>query len=164
MFTWMRSFAPGFAVAATIMGSSLVQAAGVEGVWRSQDGEGLVEIAPCGAAAELRCGKLVWMKKPLDDEGQPQRDVKNSDPALQRRPVCGIEILIGLKPDGNGGYNAGKIYDPEEGRTYTGAMKLEGEALKVTGSFETFIKPISDTETWTRMSEPFERCAGTYKK
>jgi uncharacterized protein (DUF2147 family) len=160
MSSWMRGVAPGFVVAALMVGAGFAQAAGVEGVWRSQDGEGLVEIAPCAAAADQRCGKLVWMKKPLDDEGQPQRDVKNPDAALQRRPVCGVEILIGLKSDGNGGYNAGKIYDPEEGRTYTGAMKLDGDALKVTGSFETFIKPISDTETWTRVTDPFERCVG----
>ena len=140
------------------------QAAGVEGTWRSQDGEGIVEIAPCASAADQRCGKLVWMKKPLDDEGKPQRDVKNSDPALARRPVCGLEILSGLKPDGAGGYGAGKIYDPEEGSTYTGAIKLEGEALKVTGSIETFIKPISDSETWTRVNEPFERCSAAAKK
>ena len=144
--------------------ASTAQAGGVEGTWRSQDGEGIVEIAPCAAAADQRCGKLVWMKKPLDDEGKPQRDVKNSDPALARRTVCGLEILIGLKADGKGGYGAGKIYDPEEGRTYTGAIKLEGEALKVTGSIETFIKPISDTETWTRVVDPFERCPAAAKK
>ena len=145
--------------------SALAQQSSVEGLWRSEDGEGIVEVAPCAQGATPRCGKIVWIKKPLDDKGRPIVDAKNPNAALKTRPICGIEILSGLKPNATGGFDGGTIYDPEEGKTYTGAMVLAGDKLKVTGSIEMpVVGPLSDSENWTRVTTAFERCTGAPKK
>jgi uncharacterized protein (DUF2147 family) len=138
----------------------MAAAASPDGVWQSKDGEGYVEIAACAAGAETRCGTIVWIKAPLDKSGKPQADDNNPDAKLRPRPVCGLQVFSGMAPDAGGGFSGGAIYDPEEGKTYAGALTLDGDRLKVTGSIELpVLGKISDSETWTRVTTPFERCA-----
>ena len=51
-----------------------------QGVWVEEDGEAWIEIAPCEDAL---CGRIVWLKEPLDKAGQPHVDTNNPDPALR---------------------------------------------------------------------------------
>ena len=133
---------------------------GVDGTWRSEDGEGIIEIAACAADATAKCGRIVWIKSPADDKGKPVRDAKNPDAALQKRPICGIEVVSGMKPVAEGAFEGGMLYDPEEGKSYKGTMKLDGAALVVTGYVEApILGKLSDSEKWTRVTDPFERCA-----
>jgi uncharacterized protein (DUF2147 family) len=134
-------------------GTAWAAPSAVDGLWRSEDGEGIVSVGPCAAAPDDKCGKLVWLKVPLDKKGQPVRDENNPDAALKVRPVCGIEILSGMKPDAKGGFGGGTIYDPEEGKSYKGSMALDGAVLKITGVIETPVLPLSGTEAWSRVAE-----------
>lgn len=140
-------------------GAAIAQVAGVDGVWSSEDGEGYIEVADCTSIPGAKCGSIVWIKSPLDAAGKPIRDAKNADPALQKRALCGVEVVSAMVPSADGGFAGGTVYDPEEGKTYKGSIKVEGGALKITGYIETPIKPLSDTDTLTRVSEPFERCS-----
>ena len=148
------------AVAALSLGGTAARAASpVEGTWKSEDGEGIVEVAPCAAPAGAYCGRIVWIKQPRDADGKPVTDAKNPDAALQKRPVCGIEILSGMQPAADGSYAGGTIYDPEEGKSYRGSFTLDGTVLKVTGYVELpILGKLSDTDVWTRVTTPFERC------
>ena len=42
-------------------------------------------------------GKVVWLKEPLNEQGQPKTDLNNANPALRNRPIMGMEILSGLE-------------------------------------------------------------------
>jgi uncharacterized protein (DUF2147 family) len=146
-------------MATAIASAAWAQPAAIEGVWRSQDSEGFIDIAACAADPATLCGKLVWIKKPLGDDGKPQRDVKNPDAVLQKRPVCGIEIVSAMKPQADGSYAGGSLYDPEEGKTYQGTLRLENTQLVVTGFVEVpVLGKITDSEKWTRVIAQFERC------
>ncbi len=151
------------AVLAACLMASAAHAAdpvGVDGVWRNEDGEGLIEVAACATDPAAKCGKIVWMKKPLDERGKPQQDVKNADAALQKRPICGLEVVSGMKPAASGGYDGGLLYDPEEGKSYQGTMTLDGTKLKVTGFIDTpVLGKLSDSESWTRTTEAYVPCA-----
>lgn len=85
------------------------------GVWLHANGRIRLEIAPCG---DLLCGKLVWFRWPNDAQGQPLNDLKNPDPALRGRPLLGLTVLSGLRPVGEGKWEDGVIYNPDDGKTY----------------------------------------------
>jgi uncharacterized protein (DUF2147 family) len=160
------SFAGAFAIAVVSLATGVAaQQSPVDGIWQNEDGEGRVEIGPCAADTQLRCGKIVWIKKPLAPNGRPVVDAKNPDDALKSRPICELEIISELQPTPSGDFQGGKIYDPEEGKTYAGSMKLVGTKLKVTGSIVLpVLGQISDSETWTRVTTSFTRCSSLAQK
>ncbi len=102
---------------------------GAIGTWALDSGKVTVRIAPCGGNL---CGTVVALKKPLDKHGKPKLDRKNPNPALRSRPVIGLTILSAMKPDGQDSW-AGKIYNADDGNTYSSYMKLIGDAMKVKG-------------------------------
>ena len=44
--------------------------------------------------------------------------------SLKNKPVEGLQILSGLKADGNNQWSDGKLVDPESGKTYSGKLTL----------------------------------------
>ncbi|MFE0017503.1 DUF2147 domain-containing protein [Mesorhizobium sp. NPDC059054] len=124
--------------------------------WLTHDGQGVVEIAPCDGKL---CGHIVWLKTPTDDKGAALTDQNNPNSKLRKRPICGLAVLSGLSPDKSGGWDGGKIYDPEEGDTYDAALKLAGsDKLTVTGYLG--VKAFGQTFTWKRYALPAaQRCS-----
>jgi uncharacterized protein (DUF2147 family) len=108
----------------------------VLGVWRTQSGNGLIEIAPCDDSV---CGRVIGGR------GEPL-DRNNADHALRQRRLVGLTILSGYER-GARGWDNGRIYNPEDGRTYRSRLAPgEDGALRVTGCFG----PICRTQIWTR--------------
>ncbi len=70
------------------------------------------------ACSGLVCGKIVWLLRPRTPSGQPDVDYLNPDATLRRRPLCGLTIIWGLRPDGPGHWSNGWLYDPKDGITY----------------------------------------------
>lgn len=142
------------ALASLLLIPSAAQAKDVTGVWMSDDGEGAIEIQPCG---DKRCGRLVWLKTPLDDVGRPLVDANNPDPAARKRPVCGIDIIKDVALQSDGSWDSGSVYDPEEGKVYSVMLKTKGnDSLEVTGYLG--IKALGETMTWTRAPAQLKRC------
>ena len=94
-----------------------------------ESGKVTVKVADCGGKL---CGKVVALKKPLNKQGQPKTDKENPNPALRSRPVIGILLMSNMKPDGDNKWS-GSIYNPDDGRTYSATMKLDGDRMKVKG-------------------------------
>ncbi len=115
------------------------------GQWLTAEGLSAVEIYKCGDAY---CGKIVWLKEPLDKEGKEKTDINNPDESLRSRKLMGLQILEGLKYKGNNEYKGGKIYDPKKGKTYKCKARLEGGKLKLRGYIGFSL--IGRTSTWTR--------------
>ena len=126
----------------------------VTGLWLTDDGEGVVEITPCG---ELLCGRIVWLKEPYDEKGQPIRDVNNPTPAERDRLLCGAQIIQDLKHQDDDSWDGGYVYDPEEGKSYRVMLKAAGDdRLEVRGYIG--IKSIGETRIWTRGAHGLHRC------
>jgi len=102
------------------------------GRWLTDGGKSQVEIKKCG---ETLCGEIVWLKEPNNEAGEPQTDERNPDEAMRDRPILGLRLLSGFVRDGGKeAWRDGKIYNPEDGKTYSATMTLEKpDRLKVRG-------------------------------
>ncbi len=124
------------------------------GVWYAEGGAAQVEIEQCGA--EL-CGRVVWLRSPFDDDGCDLRDRHNPDPALRRRRITGLEVLHGLRPEADGTWSSGNIYDPTTGNTYTCRLTLDGDdRVRLRGYVG--IPLLGRTTTWTRVGAENRLC------
>lgn len=119
----------------------------IHGIWLDETAEAAISIGPCDSGI---CGELVWLLEPLDDGGQPKRDIHNSEPELQEQPLLGLRILSGFRPDGEGRWKDGRIYDPANGKSYKCKMELTagGDVLKIRGYVLTSL--FGRTTEWTR--------------
>jgi uncharacterized protein (DUF2147 family) len=118
----------------------------VFGRWLVEGGDAVIEIAPCGDQA---CGRLVWLKAPWDADGSPKRDVENPEPAARTRALCGLPLIEGLSPAGDGSWEDGTIYSARDGRTYGFEIRPDGpDRLNVRGYVG--ISLLGGSRTWVR--------------
>lgn len=116
---------------------------GVEGRWKTQTRNAIVEIQRCGASI---CGRILSSDALRTNPNL--RDTRNSNAQLRTRPLKGLQILGGFTAEG-GSWNGGKIYNAEDGKTYSADITLAGaDQLKLRGCV---FKPLCRTQTWTRV-------------
>ncbi len=127
------------------------QADRVIGIWLTEDRNSQIEIFK-NASGNFE-GKLVWMEEPRDENGRLKTDTENPDRSLRSRPLKGITLLQDFRFNSNSQeWVDGTIYDPENGRTYSAFMKLEGNnTLKIRG-FVMGMRMLGRSTTWTRES------------
>ncbi|SDR82207.1 Uncharacterized conserved protein, DUF2147 family [Mucilaginibacter mallensis] len=92
-------------------------------------------------------GKVVWLKEPLKN-GKPKVDELNEDEKLRSRPRLGLPVLYGFVKDRDNKYTDGKIYDPNNGKTYSCNITFKGDKLDIRGYIG--ISLFGRTTTWTR--------------
>ena len=97
------------------------------GLWLRENGASHVRIAPCGDAL---CGFVAWVKDP------------------ERASEIGLKVFYDMKPASPGTWE-GQAFNPEDEKTYTGKMVLEGDALKTSGCV--FGGLICRSVNWTRL-------------
>ncbi len=95
------------------------------GLWYAEGGAAEVQVCRC---ADALCGKVVWLRSPLGEDGCEVRDDKNPDSTLRSRAIIGLVVLTGLKPldDDQAAWSGGSIYDPATGHTYSCKARREG--------------------------------------
>jgi len=124
------------------------------GLWYAEGGAAQVAIEACGN--EL-CGRVVWLRSPLDEDGCDLRDRLNPDPALRRRRIMGLEVLRGLRSRADGVWASGSVYDPATGNTYTCRLTLAGDdRLRLRGYVG--VPLLGRTTTWTRVGAENRVC------
>jgi uncharacterized protein (DUF2147 family) len=129
------------------------------GIWLDDSGNGAVEIYVCADRADRLCGRIVWLREPLNAQGVPKRDRYNPKQELQTRPICGLPVLGNLYRVEEGGFDGGWIYDPKAGKSYSAAIQLaRQDRLIVTGYVG--VKFLSKSFTWTRAPAELLRCEG----
>ncbi|WP_342331473.1 DUF2147 domain-containing protein [Pedobacter sp. FW305-3-2-15-E-R2A2] len=115
------------------------------GKWINSSGEAHIDISKKG---DKFFGKIVWLKAPKDEKGQPKLDVKNPEANLKTRPILGLEMLKDFVYD-DGKWVDGKIYDPKTGKTYSCNMNIKANGdLNVRGYIG--ISLIGRSDTWKR--------------
>ena len=140
-------------LAAGLIAPGLLMAAPAKdpsGVWRTEDGRARVQMEKCGPGHDQVCGYIVWLSKPLDDQGQPRVDSKNPDPQKAKRPLLGHQLILGLKPNDDGRYE-GEIYNSEDGKKYDVTVWADQPSvLKVKGCLVAFL---CSTQSWTKVTD-----------
>lgn len=114
-------------VLAAVLVSNAALAQQATGLWLRENGASHVRIAPCG---EALCGFVAWVKDP------------------ERASEIGLKVFYDMKASGSGTWE-GQAFNPEDQKTYTGKMVLEGEALKTSGCV--FGGLICKSVNWTRL-------------
>lgn len=92
-----------------------------QGVWLI-DNEVAVQVFDCSGQL---CGRILWLLIPRDPQGRLVLDKKNPDPALRQRPLCGLTIFWGLRPDGPDRWTDGGFYNPDDGETYNISAEIK---------------------------------------
>jgi uncharacterized protein (DUF2147 family) len=99
------------------------------GMWMTDSNKAKIQIYKQGNQYN---GKIVWLKEPLNEQGQPKTDKENNEKSLRSRPVVGVNLIKGFEFNGEK-WDGGEIYDPENGKTYSCVVKLKGDKLEVRG-------------------------------
>jgi uncharacterized protein (DUF2147 family) len=123
------------------------------GVWNNQEKDARIEIQRCG---DKYCGRIVWLKVPNYPEGSsegvpgtPKVDHNNPDKDLREAPVMGLQIVHDFSYAGENKWSHGRVYDPKNGRTYSGKLTLVSPAqLNLRGFIG--ISLLGRTAVWTR--------------
>jgi uncharacterized protein (DUF2147 family) len=117
-----------------------------EGDWMIDD-SARVHVAPCPGRADRLCGTLAWLKDPNGSDGQLSRDTKNPNPALRSRTILGLPFIYDLKRVDTGRWAGGKIYNPDNGTTYSAKMHTHADG---TLKFEGCVLVFCGARTWHR--------------
>jgi uncharacterized protein (DUF2147 family) len=94
----------------------------IKGLYWSPEKDAKIEIYKNG---NHYFGKTVWA-------AIARKDVNNPNKELTQRNLLGLDILTNFSYE-DGVYKDGKVYDPNNGKTYSCKITLEGNNLKVRG-------------------------------
>lgn len=118
------------------------------GVWQPSDGRSYIKIDKIGSKY---FGRIVWLKEPNDDKGNPRVDENNPDESLRSTPLKGYRILKDFVFNSDDKlWEEGTIYDPKNGVTYNCKIELvEDNQIEVRGYVGTAV--FGRTDVWTRL-------------
>ena len=138
-----------FSVTTYLYASTMANPDAVTGYWFTENNKAKIHIYKNG---EKYFGKIVWLKNPNEENGQPKLDKNNPDNKLRTRPIVGLLLLRNFKHAGGNTWEDGNIYDPESGKDYSCNMTLvNANTLEVRGYVG--ISLLGRTQTWTRTSK-----------
>ncbi len=137
-----------FAAALLLPTLALAQTTPV-GLWKTIDDDGktaksLVRISEQGGTLVGSIDKLLDPNAPADSKCDKCTDDRKD------KPVLGLQIIRGVKPDGDGVWGHGEILDPNNGKTYRTRLKPVdgGKKLEVRGYIGAPL--FGRTQTWVR--------------
>ena len=136
-----------FAVALLLPVIAFAQSTPV-GLWKTIDDDGktaksLVRISEQGGTLTGSIEKL------LDPTALADAKCDKCSDDRKDKPVVGLQIIRGVKAEGEGVWGGGEILDPNNGKTYRTRLKpVEGgKILEMRG----YIGPFYRTQTWIRV-------------
>lgn len=106
--------------------STVASAAGPDeilGRYWSPDKDRVIEIFLADGAYQ---GRIIWSKKAIKDKN-------NLNESLKERELLGLVFLTGFRFDGKNRWLGGRVYAPDNGRTYKGKLWVENNNLKMRG-------------------------------
>jgi uncharacterized protein (DUF2147 family) len=137
---------------ALLLGTLLICNTGLaselSGEWATPGNRAHVRIETCASDRDLLCGGIIWLWEPVDARGEAMRDAQNPDPSLRRQPLIGMSLLKDFRSASSSGSMDGRIYNPENGRTYNASLRLRSpDVLEVKGC----LLFVCDTQVWRRV-------------
>lgn len=120
------------------------------GLWKTIDDDGktaksLVRISEQGGTLVGSIDKLLDPKDPADGKCDKCSDDRKN------QPVVGLQIIRGVKAEGDGVWGGGEVLDPNNGKTYRTRLKPVdgGKKLEVRGYIGAPL--FGRTQTWVRV-------------
>ena len=145
-------------MSALSVGTALADAKSPEGIWYTKGQESIIKLHPCSEGSTTFCGTVIWLKEPMEPDGSPKLDTKNDDPTKKNKPMVGLDVFIGLKPDSD--HYKGKAYNPEDGKLYSITFtvktdKEEDDTADLRGCLgdSWFTSKLCQTEVFTRAKD-----------
>jgi uncharacterized protein (DUF2147 family) len=130
----------------------------IVGNWQPSNKESVIQIykgkAANGEDPNKYYGKIVWLKNPNDEQGNPKKDPNNPDESLRSRSRKGMVIMRDLEFTGTGKKKTwanGKIYDPNNGSDYSFEASMPKNDNLLDGRGYIGISAIGRTDTWKRL-------------
>ncbi len=119
------------------------------GLWWADNGSAQVEVHESDGALT---GTIVWLRAPFGVDGQTLRDINHRDASRHDTPVVGLAMLSGFRRDSDDAeiWTGGSVYDPGNGRTYQGTIRMDGEDRLLLRGF-IGISLLGRTTTWIRV-------------
>jgi len=145
--TEMRILALLLGAMALGQGAHAQPAAGLSGNWATRGFGSVVQFRPCADDAATSCGRIIWLWEANDEHGRPRVDSRNPDRTLRARSLVGVEIVRGLRETAPGVWSEGALYNPDDGRTYTGTIRIRNGALELRGCA---LNVFCQTQVWRR--------------
>ncbi|NHF66535.1 DUF2147 domain-containing protein [Xanthomonas hortorum] len=120
------------------------------GRWKTIDDEtgkpkSVVQIEQTGNGT--LSGKVVDI---LQSDKGPSPLCDKCDGAQKGKPIKGMTILWGLKPDGTAVWSGGSVLDPAKGKTYKAKVTLTDGGKKLQMRGYVGIEALGRTQTWIR--------------
>ena len=123
------------------------EADAILGVWESGSGKARIKIDRAGDKFN---GRIVWLREPKDEAGNPKVDKNNPDETLRTKPLLGYSMLKDFEFAGEKVWEKGTIYDPESGSTYSCTITMTDEnTLDVRGFIG--VSLFGRTDVWKRV-------------
>ncbi len=119
------------AAIALLPGSARAQTQNLSGEWATPGLGAVVSFEPCAGAARTVCGRLIWAWDVADI------------PHLR----VGALMIEGLAWR-DGAWRDGRLINPEDGRSYRGSIRPDGDVLRLRGC----AGPFCQQQTWLRLS------------
>ena len=142
----------------TTVGLFGLDADSVIGKWLTDGGKSVIEISK---DKDVYAGKMIWLKIPVypeDDKnaGKEKMDINNPDEKLRNKKLNGITLLWGFKFK-KGKWVGGRIYDPENGKTYFCKIKMDkNNNLVIKGSLDKW-GLVGRSTVWTHIRKEDEK-------
>ena len=129
-------------------------AASATGFWTNPRQSVAVHVEECGGSL---CGRIVWLKKPRNADGELKRDTENPRPERRDALLCGLRILGGFSPSNDGRWTGGWVYNPDDGKTYRSTLEPKEDGhLDVRGYV--LLPMFGRSQTWSRLEQPPGDC------
>ena len=145
-------------LAVTAQTPAAAQSPGLVGRWASQGFGSIVDFQPCQVDAAAMCGRIRWLWEANDSNGRTRVDGRNPDRSLRTRSLVGIEIIRGFRETAPGVWTGGSLYNPDDGRTYTGTIRLRQGALHLQGCA---LNVFCQTQVWRRPEDLIAAAQGS---
>ena len=113
-----------------------------EGYWATSNLTSIIEVTRC---EDSLCAEIVWLWD-VSVAGRKMLDEKNPQTSKQKKTLIGLQLFSRFSKDGNTW--RGRIYNPEDGRTYRASVTLRSKnILRVKGCWG----PFCLTQHWRRL-------------
>lgn len=149
------SAAMGLLTAAVLASGGHAQASAADptGYWMKPDSErnAKIQITKCGKGGAQLCSSIVWLENPKDNRGRPLHDIRNENPSMRDRPIQGLPLFNGMTRTGPSTWT-GKIYNPEDGNTYSATLTMVSQKQIVLKGCKAWL--LCGEKMWLRTSPP----------
>ncbi len=127
----------------------------IVGYWLTQNGKSIILIT---REKDTFSGKIVWLKEPRypkgdKNEGKEKMDLNNPDIKKRTDKLIGLKLLWDFKFKKDK-WAGGKIYDPENGKTYFCKIKMNKKGnLIIKGSIDKW-GIVGRSTVWKKVNNP----------